>query len=350
LAIRIHDRKRKGLSPLIIKGKPCGEFKEAIRLLLDTDPSYYYKLRKKHLGGGWQKALPAEATAPEKAEVAETSVSEIKIDEPDAKDAEVCDPDPVPMPSDGTVDKVHSTANESESPIVKKKADNWLRTDLRTHLLASFPDIVSGEEDHDEKEFYLCEVGDHLKSLVDFIRTLPPVFVTTLHEAAEHVEHENTNTWLADRRHNAIVAILEEAGDTGITGKEIRRKMPFSDSKLFPELKNGLVVGLWTFRNGRYHAAEKLEPDLELAHVIIAVMERDSATAYSAEVLADHISGATVKDVQRVLERGINEGGSWVCVDETEGTYMLEDAYEAWQESQANDEANEYVNKEAAAA
>src|ERR1035437_8478768 len=89
LAIRIHDRKRKGLSPLIIKGKPCSEFKEAIRLLLDADPSYYYKLRKKHLGGGWQKSLPAEAIAPDKAEVAETSAAEIKIDEPDAKDAEV---------------------------------------------------------------------------------------------------------------------------------------------------------------------------------------------------------------------------------------------------------------------
>jgi hypothetical protein len=105
---------------------------------------------------------------------------------------------------------------------------------------------------------------------------------------------------------------------------------------------------LWTSRKGRYHAAEKLEPDQELALAIIGVMERDSATACSAEALADHISGATVKDVQRVLERGINEGGSWVCVDETEGTYMLESAYEAWQESQANDEANEQMNEEAA--
>ena len=109
LAIRIADRKRKGMSPLIIKSQPCDSFKRAIRLILECDPSYYFKIRKKHLGGGWQKALPAEATAPDKAEVAETSVTDIKVDEPDAKDAEVCDPDPVPMPSDETVDKVHST-------------------------------------------------------------------------------------------------------------------------------------------------------------------------------------------------------------------------------------------------
>src|ERR1019366_2719186 len=117
LAIRIADRKRKGMSPLIIKTQPCDTFKKAIRLILDCDPSYYFKIRKKHLGGGWQKALPAEATAPDKAEVAETSVTDIKVDEPDAKDAEVCDPDPVPMPSDETVDKVHSAANETATDI-----------------------------------------------------------------------------------------------------------------------------------------------------------------------------------------------------------------------------------------
>jgi hypothetical protein len=61
--------------------------------------------------------LPAEATAPDKAEVAETSVTDIRVDEPDAKDAEVCDPDPVPMPSDETVDKVHSAANETATDI-----------------------------------------------------------------------------------------------------------------------------------------------------------------------------------------------------------------------------------------
>ncbi len=117
LAIRILDRKRKGLSPHIIKGQECPTFKQAIRLILDCDPSYYFKLRKKYLGGGWQKALPAEATAPDKAEVAETSVTDIKVDEPDAKDPEVCDPDPVPMPSDETVDKVHSAANETATEI-----------------------------------------------------------------------------------------------------------------------------------------------------------------------------------------------------------------------------------------
>jgi hypothetical protein len=114
LAIRIHDRKRKGLSPLIIKGKPCSEFKEAIRLLLDTNPSYYYKLRKKHLGGGWQKRLPAEATAPEKKALPEAG---IEVDpEPDAKDAEVVDDQPAPPPptvAQATVDKVHSAANEA---------------------------------------------------------------------------------------------------------------------------------------------------------------------------------------------------------------------------------------------
>jgi hypothetical protein len=94
LAIRIADRKRKGMSPLIIKSQPCDSFMQAIRLILECDPSYYFKIRKKHLGGGWQKSLPAEAIAPDKAMVAETSVTEIKVDEPDAKDAEVCDPDP----------------------------------------------------------------------------------------------------------------------------------------------------------------------------------------------------------------------------------------------------------------
>jgi hypothetical protein len=143
---------------------------------------------------------------------------------------------------------------------------------------------------------------------------------------------------------------LEEAGDAGITAKEIRRKMPFSDGKLSSELKNGLEVGLWTFRKGRYHAAEKLDPEQKLAWEIIGVMEQNPASAYSAGVLADHISGATVKDVQRVLERGINEGGSWVRVDETEGTYMLESAYGLWQESQANeaeDEVDDEANEEA---
>ncbi len=117
LAIRIADRKRKGMSPLIIKSQPCDSFKQAIRLILECDPSYYFKIRKKHLGGGWQKSLPAEAIAPDKAGVAETSVADIKVDEPDAKDAEVCDPDPVPMPSDETVDKVHSAANETVTDI-----------------------------------------------------------------------------------------------------------------------------------------------------------------------------------------------------------------------------------------
>jgi hypothetical protein len=117
LAIRIADRKRKGMLPLIIKSQPCDSFKRAIRLILECDPSYYFKIRKKHLGGGWQKALPAQATAPDKAEVAETSLTDIKVGEPDAKDAEVCDPDPVPMPSDETVDKVHSAANETATEI-----------------------------------------------------------------------------------------------------------------------------------------------------------------------------------------------------------------------------------------
>jgi hypothetical protein len=117
LAIRIADRKRKGMSPLIIKSQPCDSLKQAIHLILECDPSYYFKIRKKHLGGSWRKALPAEATAPDKAEVAETSVTDFKVDEPDAEDAEVCDPDPVPMPSDETVDKVHSAANETATEI-----------------------------------------------------------------------------------------------------------------------------------------------------------------------------------------------------------------------------------------
>ena len=117
LAIRIHGRKQKGMSPPIIKGQEGITFKQAIRLILDCDPSYYFKLRKKYLGGGWQKALPGKATAPEKAEVAETSATDIKVGEPDAKHAEVFGPNPVPLPSGETVDKVHSDANETATEI-----------------------------------------------------------------------------------------------------------------------------------------------------------------------------------------------------------------------------------------
>ncbi|MGA2609824.1 MAG: hypothetical protein ABSH01_20490 [Terriglobia bacterium] len=135
LAIRIADRKRKGMSPLIIKSQPCDSFKQAIRLILECDPSYFFKIRKKHYGGGWQKALPAEATTPDKPEVAETSVTDIKVGEPDAKDAEVCDPVPVPMPSDETVDKVHSAANETATEI------NVLESEVVKPRRAKTPDF-----------------------------------------------------------------------------------------------------------------------------------------------------------------------------------------------------------------
>lgn len=150
LAIRIADRKRKGMSPLIIKGQPCDSFKRAVRLILDCDPSYYFKIRKKHLGGGWQKALPAEATAPDKAEVAETSVTDIKVDEPDAKDAEVCDPDPVPMPSDETVDKVHSAANEAAT--VTDDGVARIHEAAAAHTLPEVEDQVAAEQESPETD------------------------------------------------------------------------------------------------------------------------------------------------------------------------------------------------------
>ena len=106
---RIIARRHKGKSPLIINGQPCEEFKKAITLLLDCDPSYFYKVVRKITGKVVEKkALPEP----------ETTVTEISVDpEPDARDAEVCDPDPVPMPSDETVVKVHSAANETATDI-----------------------------------------------------------------------------------------------------------------------------------------------------------------------------------------------------------------------------------------
>jgi hypothetical protein len=179
LAIRIHDRKRKGLSPLIIKGKPCSKFKEAIRLLLDTDPSYYYRLRRDYLGRTWQKRLPAEATAPNKAEVAEPSVTHIKIDEPDAKDAEVCDPDPVPMPSDETVDKVHSAANEAATDInvleseVVEPAPTVTDAEVARIHEAAVADTLPEVEDPVAAEQWQAEPPDHKGIWLDFENVTP---------------------------------------------------------------------------------------------------------------------------------------------------------------------------------
>lgn len=106
---RIIARRGGGNSPLVINGQLCGEFKKAITLLLDCDPSYFYKVVKKITGKVVEKkALPKP----------ETTATEISVDpEPDSQDAEVCDPDPVPMPRDETVDKVHSAANETATDI-----------------------------------------------------------------------------------------------------------------------------------------------------------------------------------------------------------------------------------------
>ena len=129
---RIIARRRAGKSPLIINGQPCDEFKKAITLLLDCDPSYFYKVVKKITGKVVEKkALPEPAT----------TVTEIRVDpEPDAQDAEVVDdntkamtnemveryrkegmdaevgePDqPVAMPSDESVANIHEAASEPE--------------------------------------------------------------------------------------------------------------------------------------------------------------------------------------------------------------------------------------------
>jgi len=264
LAIRIHDRKRKGLSPLIIKGKPCSEFKEAIRLLLDADPSYYYKLCKKHLGGGWRKALPAEATAPDKAEVAETSVTDIKVGEPDAKDAEVCDPDPVPMPSDETVDKVHSAANEPESPIVQKEANDWLRTDLRSHLLASFPDLNDANVRHDD---------ERIQPLQAFLHGLPEAFFKSLYWAVIKVDDEKCKAEdrkmeeeRDSRRKEAIAKVLA-ANPEGLRAKKVVNEVGkdclayrMGDRQnFFKTLRGGAEAGVFTKRGDRYYVGVPAE-------------------------------------------------------------------------------------------
>jgi hypothetical protein len=265
LAIRIHERKQKGMSLLIIKGQGCPTFKRAIRLILDCDPSYYFKLRKKYLGGGWQKSLPAEATAPGKAKVAKTSVTKIKVDEPDAKDAEVCDPDPVPMPSDETVDKVHSAASEPESPIEKKEANDWLRTDLRSHLLASFPDLADADA-------VIPEYDERMEPLKAFLRSLPEPFFFRLWDATMCVEREKrqqeTDEYYAKLQRECQAAIADVLKD-GKPRKAMEVYQALHDSdwcrqnncgqrQVFAILSNGAASGLWQKKNDRY-SANKVE-------------------------------------------------------------------------------------------
>jgi hypothetical protein len=199
----------------------------------------YFKLSGRRIDALLADPKPSKKEPePEPTEVREITVGD---DQPET-----------PTPSNEAAEKIQEAAR---GLMEEKLKSLTFSTDLRTHLLASFPDIVNLVEDE-----IVCSNDRRLEPMKEFFHTLPPHFLDVLASAAFDVREENDRAAEKKRgeaRRAAILEVLQKGKSLGATQvmEEIEKNPDWEKWGSHDEYYQAMKLGIGSdwFKRGRLY-------------------------------------------------------------------------------------------------